>query len=173
MASVPGSLSGDLGARPDRRDRHCDPISRLRGDYGWRVPPNLRRFLPLVLVAAFLLIVLPTLLKKKSTKTGSAGSRAAQTINAMSLIDAGEQSFRAAHGGYTPHLADLLALKHRLASDLVIGLAVQLDAGSKGQTYFAQVESDVLSLVRARDGKKLIANSCLIVKSGSGVKCPV
>ena len=29
-----------------------------------------------------------------------------------------------------------------------------------------------LSLVRARRGTKLIANSCLIVKSGSGVACP-
>jgi hypothetical protein len=137
------------------------------------VPPNLRRFLPYLLIAAVLLFVLPTLLQKKSTTSGpNAATRAAQTINAMNLIDKGEQSYKAAHATYTPHLADLLPISHKLASDLVIGLAVQLDAGSNGQSFFAQVESDVLSLVRARSGKKLIANSCLILKSGSGVACP-
>src|SRR5215471_9177537 len=137
------------------------------------MPPNFRRYLPIVLLAAALLFVLPTLLKKKHTVSGSnAGTRATQTINAMQLIDAGEQSYKTAHGGYTPHLADLVVLNHRLAADLASGLAVQLDAGSTRQSFFAHVESDVLSLVRARSGKKLIADTCLILKSGSGVKCP-
>jgi len=136
------------------------------------MPPNLRRYLPLVLIAFFLLFLLPTLLRKKSTSGPSTSVRATQTIDAMNLIDKGEQAFKAAHGTYTAHLADLVATSHGLANDLVIGLAVQLDAGSNGQTFVAQVESDVLSLVRARNGKKLIANSCLIVKSSSGVKCP-
>jgi hypothetical protein len=138
------------------------------------VPPNFRRFLPLVLIAAFFLFLLPTLLKKKNTAASSSlGTRATQTIDAMNLIDKGELSYKAAHAGYTNHLADLLAVNHRLASDLVIGLTVQLDTGSDGESFLAQVESDVLSLVRARNGKKLIANRCLILKSGSGVKCPV
>jgi len=136
------------------------------------MPPNLRRFLPLILVAFFLIFLLPTLLKKKSSSGLSSGARATQTINAMNLIDKAEQAYRAAHGGYTGHLADLLATSHGLARDLVIGLAVQLDAGSDRQSYIAQVESSVLNLVRARNGKTLIADTCLIVKSGSGVKCP-
>jgi hypothetical protein len=136
------------------------------------MPPNLRRFLPLVLVAFFLLFLLPTLLKKKSSSGLSSDARATQTINAMNLIDKGELAFRTAHGGYTGHLADLLATSHGLARDLVIGLVVQLDAGSDRQSFVAQVESSVLSLVRARNGKTLIADTCLIVKSGSGVKCP-
>ena len=137
------------------------------------MPPNIRRFLPLILIAFFLLFLLPTLLKKNSTSGLSASARATQTINAMNLIDKGEQAYKTAHGAYTAHLADLVATSHGLAKDLVIGLAVQLDAGSNGQSFVAQVESSVLSLVRARSGKKLIADSCLIVKSGSGVKCPV
>jgi hypothetical protein len=136
------------------------------------MPPNIRRFLPLILIAFFLLFLLPTLLKKNSTSGLSASARATQTINAMNLIDKGEQAYKAAHGTYTAHLADLVATSHGLAHDLVIGLAVQLDAGSDGQSFVAQVESNVLSLVRARSGKKLIAHSCLIVKSGSGVTCP-
>ena len=136
------------------------------------MPPNLRRFLPLILVAFFLLFLLPTLLKKKSTSGVSASALATQTIGAMNLIDKGEQAYKTAHGRYTPHLADLVATSHVLTNDLVVGLAVQLDAGSDGQSFIAQVESSVLSLVRARSGKKLIAHSCLIVKSGSGVACP-
>src|SRR5258707_1134110 len=136
------------------------------------MPPNIRRFLPIILVAFFLLFLLPTLLKKKSTSGLSAAARATQTIDAMNLIDKGEEAYKTAHGSYTAHLADLVATSHGLARDLVVGLAVQLDAGSDGQSFVAQVESSVLSLVRARSGKKLIADSCLIVKSGSGVKCP-
>jgi hypothetical protein len=136
------------------------------------VPPNFRRFLPLVLIAVFLLFLLPTLLRKKTTSGPNVSTRATQTISAMNLIDRGEQSYKTAHGAYTSHLADLLAISHGLANDLVIGLGVQLDAGSNGQSFYAQVESDVLSLVRARNGKKLIANSCLILKRGSGVSCP-
>jgi hypothetical protein len=134
--------------------------------------PNIRRFLPIILVAFFLLFLLPSLLKKKSASGPSTSASATQTINAMNLIDKGEQAYKAAHGTYTAHLADLVATSHGLANDLVIGLAVQLDAGSDGKSFVAQVESSVLSLVRARSGKKLIAHSCLIVKSGSGVKCP-
>jgi hypothetical protein len=136
------------------------------------VPPNFRRFLPLILIAVFLLFLLPTLLKKKASSGPNTATRATQTINAMKLIDKGEQTYDTAHGAYTSHLADLLTISHGLANDLVIGLAVQLDAGSGGQSYYARVESDVLSLIRARNGKKLIANTCLILKSGSGVTCP-
>src|SRR2546428_3915095 len=90
----------------------------------------------------------------------------------MNLIDAGEQRFRAAHGRFTGHLADLLTAKSKLADDLAIGLGVQLDVSSDGQTFYAQVAGDVLSLVRARTGRRLKAESCLILKSGSGVHCP-
>jgi hypothetical protein len=136
------------------------------------VPPNFRRFLPLLLIGLFALVIVPTLLKKKASSGPSTSTRATQTIKAMNLIDKGEQTYKTAHGAYTAHLADLLALSHGLASDLVIGLTVQLDAGSDGQSFYARVESDVLSIVRARSGKKLIADSCLVLKSGSGVKCP-
>jgi hypothetical protein len=111
------------------------------------VPPNFQRFLPFVLIAVVLLFVLPTLLKKHNSGP-SAGTRAALTIDAMNLIDKGEQSHNAARGRFTLHLADLLPLNTRLASDLAIGL------------------------VRARSDNKLTAQSCLVLKSGSGVKCP-
>jgi hypothetical protein len=134
------------------------------------VPPNFRRYLPFVLIAAVLLVVLPTLLKKKTATGPSPSTRAAQTIEATNLIDRGEQAYKRIHGHYTPHLADLLTA--RLANDLAIGLTVQLDVGADGQRYLAQVESNVLSLVRGRNDGKLNAQSCLVVKSGSRVSCP-
>jgi hypothetical protein len=126
----------------------------------------------MLLVAALLLFLLPTFLKKKSSSGSSASTRATQTILAMNLIDKGEQSYETGHGSYTSHLADLITLSPGLARALAFGLPVQLDAGSNGNSFYAQVESDVLSLVRARTGKKLIANSCLVLKSSAGVKCP-
>ena len=136
------------------------------------MPPNLRRFLPMILIIFVLLIILPSLLKKKSSSSTTASTTAAQTIDAMKLIDKGEQAYKSAHGVYTSHIADLLTLSPHLAGDLLNGIVVQLDAGSTGQSFYAQVESSVLGLVRARNGKKLIANSCLVLKSGSGVSCP-
>jgi hypothetical protein len=86
----------------------------------------------------------------------------------MTQIDKGEQSYLAANGRYTPHLADLLTT--RLATDLTIGISVQIDVSTDGQRYVAQVESDTLSLVRGRQGAKLIAKTCLT--RTSGVSCP-
>jgi hypothetical protein len=135
------------------------------------VPPNFQRFLPLVLIALVVFFLVPSLLKKH-TSGPSAGTRATQTIDAMNLIDKGEQGYKVAHGRFTPHLADLLPLNTRLASDLAISLGVQLDVSTNGQRFLAQVASNVLSLVRARNGGKITAQSCLVLKSGSGVKCP-
>jgi hypothetical protein len=135
------------------------------------VPPNFQRFLPLVLIALVVFFLVPSLLKKH-TSGPSARTRATQTIDAMNLIDKGEQGYKVAHGRFTPHLADLLPLNTRLASDLAISLGVQLDVSTNGQRFLAQVASNVLSLVRARNGGKITAQSCLVLKSGSGVKCP-
>ena len=135
------------------------------------MPPNFRRFLPFVLIALVFLFIVPTLFKKHASGP-STSTRAKQTIDAMNLIDKAEQSYRDAHGRFTSHLADLLPLRKQLASDLAIGLSVQLDASTNGQSFLARVASDVLSLVRARDGNKVTAQSCLILKSGSGVACP-
>jgi hypothetical protein len=139
--------------------------------YGRLVPPGFRRYLPLVLIASLLVIALPTLLRKKTASGLSPGTRAAQTIEAMNLIDKGELAYKMANGHFTPHLADLLTT--RLADDLAIGLTVQLDVGSDGQRYLAQVRSDVLSLVRGRRNSKVTAKSCFVLTSSSGVSCPL
>jgi competence protein ComGC len=136
------------------------------------LPPNIQRFLPVIVIAVFLLIILPTLVKKHGTSGPNAATRSTQTIGAMNLIDKGEKAYLASHGHFTSHLADLIASSHGLAADLAIGLDAQVDVSSDGKTFLAQVSSDVLGLVRARDGGKILAQSCLVLKSGSGVACP-
>ena len=136
------------------------------------VPPEIRKFLPLIALALFAVLILPSILKgKKSSGTTSASTRAAATTSALNLIDTGEQSYRTAHSRYTDHVADVLT--PALADDLAIGLLVDLNVSTDGQTYYARVTSDVLSRLRARQGDKQIANSCIVVKSSKGVKCPV
>ncbi|MGZ4358958.1 MAG: hypothetical protein ACXVZW_04140 [Gaiellaceae bacterium] len=133
--------------------------------------PQLRRFLPLILIAVLLFTLLP-LLSKRSSSGPSAADRSRQTQDAVTLIDRGEQHYRAAHGRYTSHLADLVPGQRRLADDLALGLRVQLDVSGDGNAYVAQVVSDVISVVRSRSGDRLSVNRCLVLKSGSGVACP-
>jgi hypothetical protein len=131
------------------------------------MPPQYRRFAPLILIALLLLVVLP-LLTHHSSSGVSDKDRATKTLDALHLIDAGEQRFKTTAGHYTGHLADLVTKP--LADDLAIGMSVQIDVSSSGSAYLAQVESSVLSLVRQRSGAKLVADSCLRLKSS--VKCP-
>ena len=135
------------------------------------VPPNFQRFLPLVLIGALAIFVLPGLLKKHSSAP-SASTKASSTIEAMNLIDRGEQRFKASHSRFTSHLADLVATDSRLGSDLAVGLSVQLDVSTDGRSFLARVVGENLSLLRARTAGKITAQSCLVLKSGSGVKCP-
>ncbi len=137
------------------------------------MPPNLQRFLPIILIAFVLLIVLPAIFKKSSSSNSvSAGTLSTETIGAMSLVDKGEQAFRAAHGGYSARIADLIELERPLAHDLGDGVVVSLDVSADSKTYYAHVSSTALSLVRARTGAKKLVATCLVVKSGSGVSCP-
>ena len=135
------------------------------------MPPNFRRFLPFILIAFFLLIAGQTLFKKHSSGP-SAGTRAALTLETINLIGKGEQTYLAANGRFTSHMADLLPLRPHLAGSLAGGVGVQLDVSTDGHRYLAQVASDVLSLIRAYDDAKVTAQSCVILKSGSGVACP-
>lgn len=133
--------------------------------------PNLRRYLPLILIFAAILFVVPALTKKKSNSSASSKTAAAATADAMRIVTSSELEYLAAHGRYSAHLADLVALSPRLASDLAGGVAVALDVATGGKTFLAQVSSDQLNLVRSRNATKTFANSCTSLASGA--KCPV
>jgi hypothetical protein len=136
------------------------------------VPPNLQRYLPLILIAFVLLFVLPSLLKKHSSTSLSTKAQALATVGALSLIDKEEQAFKVAHGKFTSSLADLVPGHPLLATDLGAGLAVQLDTSTDGQSYLVRITSNIFSIVRAHTGTKVTAKSCRVLKSGSGVDCP-
>jgi hypothetical protein len=135
------------------------------------VPQNFRRFLPFILIAFFILIAGQTLFKKHSSGA-TTSVRATQTIDAIGLIDKAEQAYRAANGRFTSHIADLVPLRRTLASDLADGIGMQLDVSTDGHRYLAQVVSNVLSLNRTYQDAKVIAQDCVILKTGSGVACP-
>jgi hypothetical protein len=123
-----------------------------------------------LLIGALFLVVLP-LLRRSHTSGLSNADRATATKAALGAIDRGEVGYRVAHQRFTSHLADLVAGDKKLAGDLAVGLAVELDVSSNGNSYLVQVESSVLSLVRARTGSRTTANNSQIVKKGSGVDC--
>lgn len=134
---------------------------------------QMRKYLPFILIGFVALIILPQLLgKKKGGKTLSSKDRAALTQDAANRIDRGQVKYLAAHGSYTIHLSDLVAADKQLAADLTVPLTVEIDVGTDGKAYLVRVSSDVLSLARARAGKKLTASTCRVVKSSGGVKCP-
>ena len=135
------------------------------------MPPNFRRFLPFILIAFFILIVGQTLLRKH-TSGPTASARATETIGAITLIDKAEQAYRAKNGRFTANIADLVPYGRHLTYDLADGIGMQLDVSTDGQRYLDQVLSDVLSLNRTYDDAKVIAQDCVVVKSGSGVACP-
>lgn len=136
------------------------------------MPANFQRFLPIILIVFFLVIVLPSILHRHSSKGPTAETVSSQTIAAMNAVDKAELAFRAAHGGYTSNVADLLALDHSLGKAFSQGIVASVNASTNRQTYYGQVASVNLDLIRARSGDKVIVKSCLVVKSGSGVACP-
>jgi hypothetical protein len=114
--------------------------------------PNPRTLLPILAVVLLLFIVLPLLTHKKKHGLTDA-VRAADTQAALNLVGGGEHAYKAANGRYTSHLADVLTQEP--------GLVVQLDVTSDGKGFFARVDSSVLSLIRAPNGKV----DCLYFKS--------
>jgi hypothetical protein len=132
--------------------------------------PNIRRFLPMLVIFAALLFIVPALTKKHGS-SAAGKSTAAATNEAMGLVGAAEKRYLAGHGHYSSHLTDLVASSPGLAADLAAGVTVTLDVASDGKTFLAQVSSDQLSLVRSRNAAKILAQGCKAL--ASGVKCPV
>jgi hypothetical protein len=133
---------------------------------------DMRRFLPIILIAFAALFILPQLFKHSSSKTLSAKERGTLTLDAMKRIDAAEQQRFRAKGAYTDRLADLVARDQVLGSELTIPLVVNLDVSADGKSYLAQVTSDIFSLSQSRAGAAPGKPSCRELKATAGVDCP-
>jgi hypothetical protein len=134
---------------------------------------DMRRFLPIILIAFAALFILPQLFKHSSSKTLSSKDRATMTRDAMLRIDKSEKAAFEAGGKYTDSLAELVANDKVLAGELTVPLLIDLSTGADGKSYVVTISSDVLSVARARKGAKVVSSSCRVVKSRTGYKCPV
>jgi hypothetical protein len=135
---------------------------------------DMRRFLPIILIAFAALFILPQLFKGKgSSKTLSSKDRAVMTRDAMLRIDSGEKAAFAKTGKYTDSLADFVVADKVLAKELTVPLTIDLSTGGDGKSYVVTISSDVLSVSRARKGPKVVSSSCRTIKSRTGYKCPV
>lgn len=132
---------------------------------------DLRKYLPLLIIAFVALFILPQLLSRGgSSKTLSSDERAALTLDAINRIDRAEKKQLATNGSYTGNLSDLVQADKQLAIDLTVPLTVDLDVGSDGKSYLVRVSSDVISFARARANGKLTAANCRELKKS--VDCP-
>jgi len=134
---------------------------------------DMRRFLPIILIAFAALFILPQLFKHSSSKTLSSKDRATATRDAMLRIDKGQKAAFAKDGKYSDSLADFVVADRVLAQELTVPLTIDLSTGAGGKSYVVTVSSDVLSVARARKGAKVISSSCRTLKSRTGYKCPV
>jgi hypothetical protein len=134
--------------------------------------PNFRRYLPFMIGALALLILISALAKHSSTTPTTASDQSTATVQTLDRVNRAERLFRTAHGTYTDHVADLLVESHALGGDLAEGVVIQLDVGTGGQSFYTLVQSPVLSEVAAWSSGKLLTQNCTVLKSGSGVACP-
>jgi hypothetical protein len=134
---------------------------------------DVRRFLPIMLIAFAALFILPQLFRSGGgSKTLSSKDRAILTRDAMHRIDTAQMAELAAHGRYTGNVADLVVADKVLARELTVPLEIDLDVGAGGKSYVVRVSSDVLAVARARSGDAVVASNCRVVKSRTGFKCP-
>ncbi len=134
--------------------------------------PQMRRLLPIIVIAFVAIFFLPQLLKGgKGSKTLAEKDRAALTRDAATRIDKAETAYLAEHGRYTNNLSDLVLVDKQLARNLTVPLRVDIDISSDAKSYLLRVSSDVISLARSRTGGKITTASCRELKSSSGVKC--
>jgi len=134
---------------------------------------DMRRFLPLILIAFAALFIVPQLFKGSSSKTLSSKERSTMTRDAMLRIDKAQTAAFAADGKYTDSLAELVAGDKVLAAELTVPLLIDLSIGAGGTSYVVTISSDVLSVARARKGEKVVASNCRVLKSRTGYSCPV
>src|SRR5213078_225802 len=88
---------------------------------------DMRRCLPLILLAFAALFILPQLFKGgSSSKTLSSKDRAVMTRDAMLRIDTAQKAAFTKAGKYTDSLADLVVADKALARELTVPLTIDL-----------------------------------------------
>jgi hypothetical protein len=128
---------------------------------------------PILLIIAlfFLLFIVLQVVSHKSSTSLNDTDRAVRTNQALTRVVDAEAKFLSKNGKYAGHVADLVPLAPKLATDLTDGLVtIQLDS-SGDKSYLVQVTSSVVTFTRAFDNGTLVARSCLQLKSAGKKYC--
>jgi len=128
---------------------------------------------PILLIIAlfFLLFIVLSVVNRTSSSSLNDTDRAVRANQALTRVVNAESKYLQANGKYAGHVADLVPLAPKLAIDLTDGLvSIQLDS-SGDKSYLVQVTSTVVSFTRAFDNGKLVARSCLQIKSAGKKYC--
>lgn len=126
----------------------------------------------MIIVALFLLlfIVVPFITRKSSTSVNDA-DRVVRTQQALTRVMNAETAYLAQNGKYAGHVADLIPLAPKIAVDLTDGIvSIQVDS-SGDKTYLVQVASSVVTFNRTVVDGKIVAKSCLQLKSAASKVC--
>ena len=134
--------------------------------------PQLGRSPLLIILVLFLfLFILLPLLNRSKGKNLTDKERAQRTTQAMARATTAERTFFVANKRYTDHVADLIPLSPKMSVDISDGFGVQLDSSLDGKTYFAQLTSTVLTLNQTIRNGKVVAKTCLALKSAGDDFC--
>ena len=126
----------------------------------------------LIIVALFLLLfILLPLLSKKSSTSLTDKDRAVRADQALTRVMNAEAAYLKKNGMYAGHVADLIPLAPKIAVDLTDGVVtIQIDS-SGDKVYLTQVASSVVSFSRTVVSGKVVARSCLQLKSAGKAYC--
>ncbi len=133
---------------------------------------DMRRLLPILLLVFVALFILPQLFKGGGSKGVSTKERGQLTLDAITRIDRAQQKAMSSGGKYSADLAQLVAGDKILGNELTLPLTVDLNVSDDGKAYLARVSSDVVSAAWNRSGSNIV-RSCRILKSRTGVDCPI
>lgn len=126
----------------------------------------------LIIVALFLLLfILLPLLSKRSSTSLTDKDRALRADQALTRVMNAEAAYLKNNSKYAGHVSDLVPLAKKLAVDLTDGVVtIQIDS-SGDKTYLVQVASSVVTFSRTVVNGKVVARSCLQLKSAGKAYC--
>ena len=126
----------------------------------------------LIIVGLFLVfIIFTSILGRRSSSSLNDKDRALRTQQTLTRVMNAEAAYLKQNGKYAGHVADLVPLAPKLQIDLTDGLAnIQVDS-SGDKTYYVQVTSTVLTFSRTVVDGKVVAKSCLQLKSAGADYC--
>jgi hypothetical protein len=129
---------------------------------------------PRILLFGGLLVLLVVLFSvgRGGNKTSTTDkTKHAAALQTYKLVGTTETAYRAKTGKYTGNVADLVELDKNVLAD-PYPLDIRLQASTDGKTYYLQLTAETVTLTQAKTLDKVVAHTCVLAKSKSGLPCP-